>query len=69
MPKKTTKKTTDKYEYLQQLTNKMLIQMKGLKAKYDKMEPAKKKKLLTTIAGATALLVGVAAIKKMRKKK
>ncbi len=69
MKKKPTKKNEHKFEHLQKMTNDMLIQMKGLKAKYDQMDPVKKKKLMVTIAGATALLVGAAAIRKMRKKK
>jgi hypothetical protein len=67
--KSNSKKIEHTFDHLQKMTNDMLIQMKGLKAKYDRMDPVKKKKLMTTIAGATALLIGVAAIKKMRKKK
>ena len=62
-------KSEHKFEHLQKMTSDMLIQMKGLKTKYDNMDPAKKKKLMITIAGATALLVGVAAIKKKKNNK
>jgi len=46
-----------------------LGQVKNLKAKYDEMDPKTKKKLLTGIAGATALIAGAVIVKKMSKKK
>ncbi len=80
--KKTTKTSTKKqttkkccpskekvYEEIHELGDKLMDLAKTAKTKYKKADPKTQKKIIASVAGATALIAGVIGVKKAIKKK
>jgi len=51
-----------------EIAEKFNQQAKALKKKYESLDESSKKKLITGVAGAVAILAGIGAVKKIQKK-
>ena len=52
-----------------QIGDDLVIAIKEVRSRYDKLDHETKKKIITGVAGTLALFAGIRAVKKMAKKK
>ncbi len=66
---KTKKAKSQGFKKAEQGLEALLDQAQKLKHRYDELDEPTKKKVKAGIAGATALLIGLAAVKKAKRRK